>query len=979
MRRVLGRFIAIFIVAWRRLVANRRLTIAELVGVVAVLSLALAVPMYADAVYHRVMVNTLGLNSTSGTRLPAFAFMFRYVPFSSQPVTLADTARADQFVTRELPNLLGLPNRALTRYYQTTNLRLFPADESGTTYDHEREPLLRIPITSLTDFDKHIRVVEGHLPALAASDGPVEVLVSKSLADLTGLQIGDRLFAVSGQSDYQAIQVPVRIAGTWEPTDPYEVYWFYRPSLLEQMLLVPEGTLVGRVGPALQKNLAEVLWLSDFDGSSVRVWGVPGLVERIKTVTRLAGDDAVNLSVSASPLSRLQSYQEDSSALMLRLYALSVPLFVLAFAFVLLVANQRASSQRNETAVLRSRGATRAQVLAITLVQSCILVSMGFILATPVAMFSAQWMGKARSFFQFTGTEWLPVSPTPTSAFFGLLAAGISVVMTVLPMLEVSAHTIVSQKLERARALRAPWWQRAGLDLLLLIPAGYGTYLLRRQGYVDIPGLASGAGDPFNNPSLFIVAVTSMLGLTLLFIRCLPLLLRLLAAVLGHLPGTSTVLAFRQLARSPGYYTAPVLLLALTLGLAIFTSSMAATLDRQLDQETYFSVGADARLVGTGQDNRAMLASTAAAPADDSGQVNFAPDRISGRDTQKAEDGPRWVFLPISDYAQVGAVRSATRLGRYPLSPQFSVGDDETSQFIGIDRDQFARTTFWRTDFATQPLGALMNALAGAPDGVLISEETLHKHVLGIGDQINVTVALPDSQVHVAFKVVGTYKSWPTALPDDKTPGPAFVGNLDYLFEQAGGQAPYDVLLSLASNASPADVEKQLRQVDHSDWDYRNARELIEREQTQPARQGLFGLLSAGIITAIILTVLGLFLYYAFSFRRRFVEFGVLRALGFNQWQMALSLAWELAVLFLAGVGAGSALGFGASALYLPLLQGPAIGVRHAVPLLVLTDAQRLALVYGAVSVLSAVALAGLLLFLRRLNIFQAIKLGETE
>ncbi len=985
MRSVLGRFIAIFIVAWRRLVANRRLTVAELVGVVAVISLALSVPMYADAVYHRILVSTLGLNSASGTRLPAFAFMFRYVMFSSQPVALADTQPAEEFVSRDLPNLLGLPNSGLTRYYQTTNFRLFPADESGASYDSSRDPLLRIPLTSLTNFDQHIRVVEGHLPAdTAESDSgsltePVEVLISKSLADLTGLQIGDRLFALSGQSDYQAVQVPVRIAGTWEPTDPYEVYWFYRPGLLEQMLLVPEGTFTRRVGPAVQKNLAEVLWLSNFDGSGVRVWGVPGLIERIQAITQLAGGDTVNLNVSASPLGRLQSYQQDSQALMLRLYALSLPLFVLAFAFVLLVANQRASSQRNETAVLRSRGATRPQVLAITLVQSCLLTVMAMLLATPIAMLSAQLMGKARSFFQFTGAEWLPVSLTPTGVFFGLFAAGISVGLTVLPMLEVSAHTIVSQKLERARSLRPPWWQRAGLDVLLLLPAGYGTYLLERQGYVDIPGLAGSAGDPFNNPSLFIVAVLSMLALTLLFIRCLPLVLRLLAGVLGHLPGSSAVLAFRQLARSPGYYTAPVLLLALTLGLAIFTSTLAATLDRQLDQETYFSVGADARLLGTGQDNRAMLASTGTQQADASGQVNFAPDRVSGRDTQKANDGPRWVFLPISDYAQVGAVRSATRMGRYPLSPQFSVGENETSQFIGIDWDQFGRSVFWRKDFAAQPLGTLLNALAGAPDGVLLSEEALREHVLNIGDTINVTVALPDSQVRVAFKVVGSYKSWPTALPDEKTPGPAFVGNLDYLFEQAGGQAPYDVLLGLSPAAGVTGLEKELRQIDNSDWEYRNTRALIEREQAQPQRQGLFGLLSAGIITAIVLTVLGLFLYYAFSFRRRFVEFGVLRALGFSNRQMVFSLAWELAVLFVAGVGAGSVLGFGASAFYLPLLQGPATGVTHAVPLLVLTDVQRLGLVYGAISLLSAGALTGLLLFLRRLKIFQAIKLGETE
>jgi len=42
----------------------------------------------------------------------------------------------------------------------------------------------------------------------------------------------------------------------------------------------------------------------------------------------------------------------------------------------------------------------------------------------------------------------------------------------------------------------------------------------------------------------------------------------------------------------------------------------------------------------------------------------------------------------------------------------------------------------------------------------------------------------------------------------------------------------------------------------------------------------LLGLLSVGFITAAVLTVLGFILYAMFSFRRRFIELGMLRAVG---------------------------------------------------------------------------------------------------
>ena len=997
----LRRLLALFRVALHRVWANRWLSAAELAGAVAVIGLALTAPMYADAVYHRIMTHDLGLSGPAGTRLPAFAFLFRYVFYMQQPVRLADVLPADRFVSQELPARLQLPGSDLVRYFQTNNFRLYAVRDDGS-YDSDEEPLLRIPLTSITHFGDHVDLIEGQPPddappaelvatessATPLPDGgsttkSVQVLISKALADRVGIQVGDHYVAVSGQVDARAVRVPVVIAGVWAPRDSSEVYWFYRPDLLNDMLIVPEGAFTRDVAPSFEKELAEVVWYANFDGSGVRVWNVPSLIDRIGAVVTRAGAEELNLSVSASPLSRLQTYRTDSLALMGQLYTFSLPLFVLAFAFVLLAAGLRANSLRNEAAVMRSRGASPAQVLGIAFAQSLFIALVGAILAAPLAMLVAQFVGKTRSFLDFSGAEWLPVAVTPSSLPFGLAAAGLLVVISVLPIIEAARHTIVSYKLERARSLRPPWWQRMGLDLLLLLPAGYWTYLLQRQGYLDIAGATGPALDPFSNPSLFILASLSMLALTLFFIRLLPLLLRALAAVSGRLPGTAMVLALRQLARTPGSYSTPVLLLALTLALAIFTSSLAATLDRHLDQQTHYTVGGDARLIGTGHDNRLILAGSAEAATDNAepadGQVNFAPDRVSGRDQSKESSGPRWLFLPVSDYTRVPGVQLATRVGQYPLAPNYSVGANEPGQFIGIDWRSYALAAFWRRDFATESLGGLLNALASTPDGVLLPETVMKEHTLELGDTVQAAVSLPDAVVPMTFKVVGTFKLWPSWFPNDEKKGPAFVANLDYLFETAGGQAPYDVWLKLDSKADREAVYTQLRRIDNSGWDYQEVRERIEREQSRPQRQGLFGMLSIGFVAAAGLTVLGLFLYAAFSFRRRMIELGVLRAIGLSASQMAASLGWELAILFIGGIGAGTALGLWSSRLYLPFLQEPVTSPTRAVPYLITTNQAQLYLVYALMTLLFIATVAGLVMLLRRLRIFQAVKLGETE
>ena len=55
-------------------------------------------------------------------------------------------------------------------------------------------------------------------------------------------------------------------------------------------------------------------------------------------------------------------------------------------------------------------------------------------------------------------------------------------------------------------------------------------------------------------------------------------------------------MAARYLARTSALYSAPLVLLVLTLGLSAFTASLARTLASQLDKQIHYQVGADINL-----------------------------------------------------------------------------------------------------------------------------------------------------------------------------------------------------------------------------------------------------------------------------------------------------------------------------------------------------------------------------------------------
>jgi putative ABC transport system permease protein len=508
--------------------------------------------------------------------------------------------------------------------------------------------------------------------------------------------------------------------------------------------------------------------------------------------------------------------------------------------------------------------------------------------------------------------------------------------------------------------LRPPWWQRAWLDMLLLIPAGYGTYLLSQQGSLVLPDAAA-TGDPFGNPLLFLVPALAIFALTLVLLRLIPLLLSALAWVASFTRSVGLFMAARQLARTPSVYSTPLVILVLTLSLSAYTASLAYTLDNHLRDQTYYQIGANIRFSEFGQSTTTGASSFAPVPEDTSAA---------------SPDGPRWLFLPVSEYAQVEGVHAAARVGRYSAIPQLASGQGKLSTFMGIDRVDFPQASFWRQDFASQSLGGLMNALAMEWNGVLVPRSFMQQNGLRQGDLLRMVVQTYGSRSEMELRIAGNFEYFPTWYPED---GPLFVANLDYIFEQLGNEIPYEIWLDLDSGVdSEWVVSTGLSELNPRIRPGSSAEARIVTAQEQPERQGLFGLLFIGFAAAAILTVLGFLLYVLFSFRRRFIELGVLRASGLSEKQMASYLTWELVFLILFGVGAGTVLGMLASHLYIPYLQIGLDAASRVPPFQVEIAWPAVFQIYSLFGALFLVTLVVLVILLRRMKIFQAIKLGET-
>ena len=961
------RTLAIIVVALKRIFAQQWLALALVLGLVSSIVLVMSIPLYADAVYYRLLreeLTAVGLNEKFSR--PPFAYMFRYLGSTYGPQEWEDIAQLDIYMSRQAAGELGLPHKKTIRYFKTDNFRLFPTDQIA--YADTTDPLEWVNIGFISGFEQAINILEGAFPAVSPSDSEeaIEVLVHRDLADEIGLQVGEKYMLFrrirSANGDSQRYQTPVRVSGVWEPADLTSDVWFYNPSTLETLFVVPEESYHNRIAPVYPKDVNLGLWYLVMDGSDVTSSDVRNLLVRGRRVEQRVTSLMANSQLSVSPLDALRRYRRESGLLTTMLYAFSVPIIGLLLAFIGLVVGLAVARQRNEVAILRSRGATVGQVAGISGLEALSLGVLALLCSLPLSFSVARLIGSTRSFLNFTIESDLRLVLTQSTLQFGIGAVLIAFLAQTLPSFSAARHTIVTYKMEMARTLRPPWWQRAYLDILLLIPAGYGIYLLRKQGSISMPGTVTG-DSVFQNPLLFLIPALAIFALTLVTLRVLPIFMQIVAWFASKGGGVGVLLASRHLARNRGMYTAPMILLVLTLSLSAFTTSLAQTLDGHLFDRAYYKVGADGRLVELGDSPQSQ------------GGGGFGAGGGASDESEDEPAGPLWTFVPVSEHLKVPTIKAATRIARFDTRLHLD-GRWRDGKIFGIDRLDFPKAAYWRRDFAAAQLGSLMNSLALESEGVLVNRGLMRQFGLRVGDSIQVSAARYGLRAEMQMKIMGYFNYFPTWYPQDD--GPLVVANLDHLFERMGGKFPYEVLVRTDPRTDYEGMIRELRQYDLNVLNYFSARERIVEEQRLPQRQGLFGVLSVGFLAAALLTVLGFLLYTLFSFRRRFIELGTLRSIGLSSGQMTLFLAWELAFLILVGIGAGTLLGTSVSNQFIPYLQVGNSAADLTPPFVVGIAWPAITRVYALFGILFVAALGVLVTLLMRMKIFQAIKLGET-
>lgn len=585
---------------------------------------------------------------------------------------------------------------------------------------------------------------------------------------------------------------------------------------------------------------------------------------------------------------------------------------------------------------------------------------------------------------------------------YALAAVLLAMGATLIPAIQYARASIVGLKQQLARADRAPLWQRWFLDVGLVALSGYGWYMFREHKLLS-EQTGMGSDQLQVHPLLFFVPALTIFALGLVFLRLFPLILKLLNKVGRPFFPVSIYLTLSQLSRSSKAYYPLMLLLTLTLGLGVYNSSAARTIDLNSRERTMYQYGTDV-IVSTVWETVSDSLPTNPKPGGNTGgqgsgggQGGNPGSGGQGSGGQGGSGNPgggqgggntggggrpggsgtgselpgniRYLEPPFQIFKELPGVEYAARVLQTRANLSASGKTLGAVTLNAIDNDAFAHVGWFRKDlFPAHPFRYL-NLLGSYEQAAIIPSGFADKYQLKPGDLMNLSV----NQKSMELVVVGVLPYWPSQYPDDR---PFVIANLEYIYDQ-GDMMPYDVWIKMKDGAKTTPLVEMLQEQKIDIQSIKDVRSELAIQNRHPTRGGVFGILSLGFLVSVLISLIGYMLYWFFNLSSRVVQFGVLRAMGLKRRQLTGMLLLEQ--LFTAGLSIVLGIGIGklASTLYLPYLQTADDVKRQVPPFRVIFEGRDTLQLYGVTFVMMGTGALLLLLHIRRLRVHQAVKLGE--
>ncbi|QHT60904.1 ABC transporter permease [Paenibacillus lycopersici] len=958
---------SVLIMLLRKMARNYWLVICLFSGMLLCIALTSSMPIYKNAVLHHMLVQDLERSYEQTGEHPGMIA----AQFTMQTDNAAiQSGIMSRFNGYWASRIVGNPLLHVTQNQQqveTVRFGLTPVDPSRVDPQVKRAA----KFSMRTGIEEHVRLIDGKLPSPAKTDGVYEVMVTDSALAQLGMLLGQE-YDVKDPKVKEAIRIkPVAVIVEKDLNDPFwgmqdlkndQNTLFLPEKLFESDFIAKHPVIIGRVGGTAIADYAQ--------------FNLDTAAFMLDLKTNLAPDmlGKFNYSVSSTVLvpgaEAMTAYSEREKTLRTLLWSLNVPLFILITFYFYMVTSMLVERQKSEISVLRSRGASRFHLVLMYAAEFGLLAIAAFAVGPWLGVLFTRVLGSTSTFLNFVDRGSMQAEMDAESWKYAAGAVAAAWLLNLIPVFVATKNSIVDQKRAKAREGKRPIWQLFGIDIVLILVALYGNYVFR-QRMTDLVKLGLDGKSLSADPLLYTIPTLFILGFGLLMMRLYPLFVAIFYRMGRKLWPPQYYTTLLLVIRRNRIYHGLMLFLILTIGTGIYNANTARTLNVNMEDQIRYAGGSDIVLrqhwendAVSGGSAGPSVSGQPAAQAPPPDKIHYKEPPFELIETLPGVDTAAKVFTKEEGEAWLG-----TKSGKVKL--------------MGIDTDAFGSAAWMKDSLTPYPFYDYLNLIAPDTHAVLLSQTAADFYGAKIGDTLDVGWEGIRPTRLVVYGIVPYFPAFnpnPAAGAkenDDKQRNPMLiVGHLDTIQNELGVE-PYDVWVKLKPGANRQAMldEMDKRQIKLEKFEDTIGK--ISESRMDPFRMAINGVMTLGFIISLAISFLGFMLFWLLSLQGRMLQFGIYRAMGISFKQLLGMMTLEQLLTTGAGFFIGIATGFAAGQIYVPLFQLSFDPGRIVPPFQVISDHADVFRLGISTCFMLAAALVILTWLLKRMNIHQAVKLGE--
>ena len=936
-----------------KLWGSKWLVLCLIIGNILLVGVVAGTPIYITATLQRIFQQDINNFASQRNTFPA-TIQLRY-SLNSAPrnYELEYLERATAETLPWVIDTLGIPPLETLTAFFTVNWVVEHMPPRDYSRDHRTLSML-----GMQGFRDNVRITHGRLPSDTLVDGNIiEVIAHEVTLSLVPHMFGELLVFPYRDNLY------LQIVGVFNIPQEAENYWSIAPfNFRTATFLASEILLYERfVRNYIRGYNMVTYWISVLDSTAMHVLDIPRYLDAIELFYYELNEAPTPTWTFSENFSQPLNVARDADYLGITMWVLQIHVFIMLALYIYMVSRQILQIDTNDISVLRSRGASRRQILQLYLMQGLFISLVSFPIGILLGVGLCHVLGSSAGFMELVQRESLDVVITGQALLFAAGALFLSFLTMFVPVISFSRVDVIENKLTKRGKPKQPFWQRFFLDFLFLGAALYGLFTL--GNLQDLLDAALMAESPGIDPLLYLSSSLFIIGVGLICLRFFPLLMKVVFLVGRRFWPPSLYVSMLKIIRSTGEEKFIMLFLIFSVSIGIYNAQVARTINLN-NEHLVLYMGATDIIFREHWETNAQIEEDAPPPER---RIYFEPEFERFQHFEEVDAMTRVIH-------REGDVRAR---GRNVMNVQV----------MNIETYSFSDAVWFRDDLLRIHMNYFLNALAMVPNGILLSDNFRTDLYFEVGDTVNLFERRPWVGGHNSrsFTIVGFVDYWPGYAPVIRQRLPTLeivevprhlaVVNMGYT-NLHWGIRPYQIWMRTNTNSSEF-FRDFIAENEIWTEEFRDTNAALVRVLNDPLVQGTNGVLTVGFIVILTVCFFGFLIYWILSIRSRILQFGIFRAMGLSMRSIMGLLVNEQIFITFSSIAIGTVVGIIGSRLFVPLVQIAYTAAEQVIPILIVVFQRDYFNIFATLGTTILFCMAILVWYISKIKIDQALKLGE--